>query len=187
MLGVRACQPIACSGPVLLQVLCWGLPPLIAAGALGVAGTSLGNPWFILAAVALAGAVLLWALRRRHPGVSGGMEDCCLPVRQQEACRYRSRPPPGRGRTLPARRSSAPWSQARRNYLRRRPGASAARLSSRPAAPAGPATTSVRWPHGAVPSVWRSRRVRSWARPSQAARLRRMKSTRSAATSPQSR
>ncbi|GAA1640728.1 hypothetical protein GCM10009700_29360 [Brevibacterium sanguinis] len=68
---------LAVGGFVLLHVLCCGLPLLIAAGALGAAGSFLGNPWVILAAVALAGAGLLMALRRRRPGVSGEMEDCC--------------------------------------------------------------------------------------------------------------
>ena len=71
---------LAVGGFVLLHVLCCGLPLLIAAGALGTAGSFLGNPWIILAAVALAAAVLLWALRRRRPNTSGDKENCCAPV-----------------------------------------------------------------------------------------------------------
>lgn len=71
---------LAVVGFVLLHVLCCGLPLLIAAGALGAAGSFLGNPWVILAAVALAGAVLLRALRRRRPSVSGEKDDCCAPA-----------------------------------------------------------------------------------------------------------
>lgn len=71
---------LAVGGFVLLHVLCCGLPLLIAAGALGAAGSFLGNPWVILGAVALAAVVLFWALRRRRPGASGGMDDCCAPA-----------------------------------------------------------------------------------------------------------
>ncbi|MGG5752833.1 hypothetical protein ACQ3I4_09430 [Zafaria sp. Z1313] len=67
-------------GFVLLHVLCCGLPLLIAAGALGAVGSFLGNPWVILAAVALAVTVLLWTLRRRQPGTTDKMEDCCSPA-----------------------------------------------------------------------------------------------------------
>lgn len=78
--GQNSRTGLAVGGFVLLHVLCCGLPLLIAAGALGAAGSFLGNPWVILAAVALAAVVLLWALRRRRPGTPGGMDDCCAPV-----------------------------------------------------------------------------------------------------------
>lgn len=71
---------LAVGGFVLLHVLCCGLPLLVAAGALGAAGSFLGNPSIILAAVGLAAVALLWALRRRRPGVSGEVEDCCAPA-----------------------------------------------------------------------------------------------------------
>lgn len=76
---------LAVGGFVLLHVLCCGLPLLIAAGALGAAGSFLDNPLVIVAAVALAAVVLLWALRRRRPGTSGGMEDCCGPATSASA------------------------------------------------------------------------------------------------------
>lgn len=70
---------LAVGGFFLFHLLCCGLPLLIAAGALGAAGSVLGNPWFITAAVALAAVTLVWALRRRRAGASGETEDCCAP------------------------------------------------------------------------------------------------------------
>lgn len=69
---------LAVGGIVLLHLLCCGLPLLIAAGALGAAGSALGNPWVIAAAAALAASALIWTLRRRRrQGAPGETEDCC--------------------------------------------------------------------------------------------------------------
>lgn len=82
---------LAVGGIVLLHLLCCGLPLLIAAGALGAAGSALGNPWVIAAAVALAAVALAWTLRRRRVGPSGETEDCCAPgaVSDQDPARER--------------------------------------------------------------------------------------------------
>ncbi|MFJ6272397.1 hypothetical protein HTS88_21235 [Pseudarthrobacter oxydans] len=69
----------AVGGFFLLHVLCCGLPLLIAAGALGAAGSVLANPWVIAAAAFLAAGVLVRALQRRRKAASGDTEDCCAP------------------------------------------------------------------------------------------------------------
>lgn len=71
---------VAVGGFFLLHVLCCGLPLLIAAGALGAAGSILANPWVIAAAVFLAAGALVWALQRRRKGSSGDTKDCCAPA-----------------------------------------------------------------------------------------------------------
>ena len=68
-------------GILLLPVLCCGVPLLIGAGTLGLAGTfgiigaAVGNPWVVAAAGALAVGVLGWFLRHRY--ISGAMKDAC--------------------------------------------------------------------------------------------------------------
>ena len=71
---------LAVGGFFLLHALCCGLPLLIAAGALGAAGSILANPWVITAAVLLAVGVVVWALQRRHKGASGDTRGCCAPA-----------------------------------------------------------------------------------------------------------
>lgn len=87
---------LAVGGFFLLHLLCCGLPLLIAAGALGAAGSVLGNPWVIAAAVTLAAVTLVWALRRRT-GVPSQAEDCCAPgvVLDQDPDRERIMQRPG--------------------------------------------------------------------------------------------
>ena len=78
--GRTAPTVLVALGIVLLPVLCCGVPLLIgvgAAGALGVIGTVLGNPWVIFAAVVLVAGVLMWALRGRRAARSQPKDDCC--------------------------------------------------------------------------------------------------------------
>ncbi|MEV8338857.1 hypothetical protein [Leucobacter sp. NPDC077196] len=82
---------LAVGGFFLLHVLCCGLPLLIAAGALGAAGSILANPWVIAVAVLMAAGVLVWALQRRRKGASVDTKDCCAP-----AARSDQDPVPGR-------------------------------------------------------------------------------------------
>lgn len=68
-------------GILLLPVLCCGVPLLIAAGTLSLAGTlgvigaAVGNPWAITVAVAMVIGVVGWFLRRRY--ISVATKDAC--------------------------------------------------------------------------------------------------------------
>ncbi|MCU6478994.1 hypothetical protein [Arthrobacter sp. A2-55] len=75
--GRRGVLPIL--GLILLPVLCCGLPLLIAAGALGILGSMLGNPWVIAGAGALAAGLLVFAVRRQRAGRRDVADDCCTP------------------------------------------------------------------------------------------------------------
>ncbi len=55
----------AAAGVLLIPVLCCGLPLLVAAGGLGVAGGILGQAWLIGLAALLAIGAVGWAVRRR--------------------------------------------------------------------------------------------------------------------------
>lgn len=77
---------LATIGIVLLPAACCGVPLLLGAGAFGVVGaagvlgavgTVLGNPWVIVAAVALIVGLLMWLLRRRA-GAKRPADDCCV-------------------------------------------------------------------------------------------------------------
>lgn len=76
---------LATAGIILLPVLCCGLPLLIAAGALSVAGTLgvigsvLGNPWVIVVAVVLVTGLVGWVLRRRRTAAAKKDACCALP------------------------------------------------------------------------------------------------------------
>lgn len=59
---------------VALPVLCCAGPALLAAGALGVLGSWLLNPWLIGAAILLALGVVGWRLRHH---ATAGDELCC--------------------------------------------------------------------------------------------------------------
>jgi len=67
-------------GAVILIGLCCAGPVLVAAGALGAIGSFLGNPVVILAAVVLAGAGVVAAVRRRLSPRDAG---CCEPSDQR--------------------------------------------------------------------------------------------------------
>ena len=70
------------TGFVLLHVVCCGLIlTLGVAGALGVVGAVLGNPWFIVATGILVVWLVISALRRRAGGKGSSGEDCCEPQR----------------------------------------------------------------------------------------------------------
>lgn len=75
--GRRGVLPVL--GLILLPVLCCGLPLLIAAGAFGILGSVLGNPWVIAGAVALAAGLLVLAVRRQHASRRDVADDCCTP------------------------------------------------------------------------------------------------------------
>jgi mercuric ion transport protein len=51
-----------------MVVCCWAAPTLLAGGVLGAIGGFLGNPFVIIAGVAVAGAGLAAALVRRPRG-----------------------------------------------------------------------------------------------------------------------
>jgi len=80
---------LATLGLVLLPLACCGLPVLIAAGALGAAGSLLGSPCVIGSAVLVAAGGAAWLLRRHTSNspaaianrrtARGQGEDCCPP------------------------------------------------------------------------------------------------------------
>lgn len=70
---------LATIGVVLLPILCCGLPLLIAAGMLGVAGSVLGNAWLIGATGAALLGLVVWRVRVRASG--SGDDACCPPER----------------------------------------------------------------------------------------------------------
>ncbi|WP_435057731.1 mercury transporter [Streptomyces sp. bgisy060] len=78
----------AAAGAALLMVACCAGPLLLASGALGGVGGTLGNPWLItVGAVVLLlgiGYVLRCRARRRH---GAGPEDCCPTAPAQPADR----------------------------------------------------------------------------------------------------
>ncbi len=61
---------LAAAGLFGAAVLCCAGPGLVAAGALGVIGSWLADPWLSGAAVVLV-AALVWVLRRRTPSGDG--------------------------------------------------------------------------------------------------------------------
>jgi hypothetical protein len=81
---------LATLGLFLLPLACCGVAVLIAAGALGAAGSVLGNPWMIGTAVLVAAGGASWLLRRHTSQSSAAVtirratrghgEDCCPPA-----------------------------------------------------------------------------------------------------------
>ncbi|WP_234382633.1 hypothetical protein [Streptomyces dysideae] len=70
---------VCCAGPA---------PALIAAGALGVLGARLSDPWVIAAAVGVTAAAAGVAVRRRRTGRAA----CCPPTNQAPRTDDRARP-----------------------------------------------------------------------------------------------
>ncbi|WP_219418496.1 hypothetical protein [Pseudonocardia nigra] len=64
---------------VALPVLCCAGPALLAAGALGVLGSWLLNPWLIGAAILLALGVGGWRLRHRNTADGAVRGELCCP------------------------------------------------------------------------------------------------------------
>ena len=61
----------------LFAVVCCAVPALVAAGALGVIGVWLANPWVIGAGIVVLAASVAWIARRRTRASDSA--DCCSP------------------------------------------------------------------------------------------------------------
>ncbi|MGW5721476.1 hypothetical protein ACWEVP_35240 [Amycolatopsis sp. NPDC003865] len=70
---------LATGALLVLPALCYGLPLLIAGGALAGLGSVLGNPWVISAAIALLVAAMVWRIRRHVRGARSSDSACCAP------------------------------------------------------------------------------------------------------------
>nr|VTP02544.1 hypothetical protein BIN_B_04565 [Mycobacterium riyadhense] len=100
----RTRTALAVAGLALLPVLCCALPLLIAAGALGVLGVVLVNPWMIGGAVLLLLVAVVWAARRA--GGSTRDDSGCPPVPSVGHQADRTRQPSIRRTSLAIARST---------------------------------------------------------------------------------